>query len=64
VSPGKTHRHIERPSEEQLRELVATRPQAISDLYIALHRLVLYPLPDVQYAVDPKDLMVGYGSRK
>jgi len=41
VSPGKTHRHIERPSEEQLRELVATRPQAISDLYIALHRLVL-----------------------
>lgn len=64
MGTGKTNPHIDRPTEEQLRTLVQTKSQLVSDLYIAAHQLVLECLPGAQYAVDCKDAAIGYGARQ
>lgn len=64
MGSAKTHPHIERPTEEQLRSVVEKRPPVIRDLYLATHRLILETLPDVAYTVDCEDGQIGYGARQ
>lgn len=64
MGSAKTHPHIERPSEEQLRAVVDNRDPVIRELYFATHRLVVETLPDVIYSVDCHDGEIGYGARQ
>ncbi len=64
MAAGKTHPHIESPSEGDLARLVAGRPLAIQQVYLDAHRLVLEAVPEVRHAVDCVDLQIGYGARQ
>ncbi len=64
MTPEKEHVHIEMPSEQQLADLVERRAPVIRQLYLETHALVLETLPDVEYSVDTKDGMIGYGARQ
>lgn len=59
---AKTHPHLAWPTEAQLAELVAHRPQNVREAYLAVHRLVLAAVPDVGFSVDTVDAQVGYGA--
>lgn len=61
---ARTHPHRDRPTIEQLASLVAERPQAVRDTYLALHGLVLAEVPDIAYSVDEVDHGIGYGARQ
>lgn len=61
---AKTHPHIESPEPEQLRELVAGRPEQLVEAYLALHELVISTLPDVRFSVDTVDASVGYAAHQ
>lgn len=61
---AKQHPHIENPSVDALRELVAERPVAISELYLAFHELLRETLPDVAASVDTVDHAIGYGAHQ
>jgi hypothetical protein len=58
------HPHIDNPAEEQLAGLLEGKPPALRELYLALHRLILATLPDVQYRSDCTDGMTSYGMRQ
>ena len=58
------HPHIEQPTLEQLTSLLESKTHAIRELYLSIHQLVLDTLPDVNYSVDCKDVMLGYGVRQ
>jgi hypothetical protein len=64
VTSWKTHPHIDRPSQAQLRRLLEGKSPAIRDLYLGMHRLVLETLPDVASSVDCSDGQIGYGARQ
>jgi Uncharacterized conserved protein len=61
---ARKHATIERPTEEQLLELVQGKAASIGRLYLEAHRLVLQTLPDVVYAVDCDDAVISYGVRQ
>ncbi len=52
------------PSTDELAELIESIRPALSDVYLAVHRLVLDVLPDVRYEVDRTDAGIGYGARQ
>jgi hypothetical protein len=64
MGSSKTHPHIDRPSEAQLRGVIEGKPPAIRQLYLETHRLVLATLPDLAYSVDCRDGQIGYGARQ
>jgi len=64
MGSSKTHSHIERPAEEQLRAVVENKHPVIRELYLATHQLVLETLPDVVFSVDCHDGAIGYGARQ
>lgn len=64
MASTKTHPHIDRPSEAQLRKQVSDKAPAIRDVYLETHRLVVETLPDVAYSVDCSDGQIGYGARQ
>jgi hypothetical protein len=64
VAKPEKHPHIEQPTEAQLVEVLADKADAIRQLYLEVHRLVVKTLPDVRFAVDCKDGMTGYGARQ
>lgn len=61
---AKTHPHIESPTAEQLREVVAGRPEAIVESYLGLHELVLAAVPEICFSVDTVDAAIGYGAHQ
>ncbi|MGI6877883.1 DUF1801 domain-containing protein [Microbacterium sp. gxy059] len=61
---AKTHPHIDSPTRDQLASLVSDRPDAIREVYLALHEIVLDALPDVVFSVDEVDAAIGYGARQ
>ena len=61
---ARKHATIERPTEEQLLELVQGKAASIGRLYLEAHRLVLQTLPDVVYVVDCDDAVISYGVRQ
>lgn len=61
---AKTHPHIERPSDAELAELIAARPEAVRETYLALHRLLLDAVPEVEASVDTVDAQIGYGAHQ
>jgi hypothetical protein len=61
---AKTHPHIDSPSEPQLAELVAARPEHVREAYLAAHRLMVGTLPKVRFSVDTVDGQIGYGARQ
>lgn len=60
----KTHPHIESPDPEQLRELVAGRPEPLIEAYLDLHALVISTLPDIRFSVDTVDASIGYAAHQ
>ena len=60
----KTHPHVDRPDDGVLEALVESRPAPVRDTYLALHRLVLDAVPDVEYSVDTVDASIGYGQHQ
>lgn len=61
---SRTHPHAEMPSHDQLaQQIITTHPQH-GDLYLAAHRLVLETVPELRYAVDLTDSVIGYGARQ
>jgi hypothetical protein len=64
VASSKTHKHIDSPSEAQLKRLVDGRPVALRRLYLETHQLVLKTLPDVASSVDCDDAQIGYAARQ
>jgi hypothetical protein len=58
------HPHIDRPSEEQLVDVLQRTSPTLRQLYLDAHRLVLETLPDVQFSVDSHDGVMGYGARQ
>lgn len=61
---AKTHPHIDQPTEQQLADLVAGRPEALRETYLALHRLVLDAVPGIKASADTVDAQVGYGAHQ
>lgn len=64
MASGRTHPHLESPTDDQIREVLAARDQAIQDTYLAVHRLILEVLPDVKFSIDTVDGFTGYGERQ
>jgi hypothetical protein len=64
MASGKTHPHIDGPSEADLGRLIEGRPSAIRELYLDAHRLVIGAVPDLEYSVDCHDAEIGYGARQ
>lgn len=60
----RTHPHVDRPDDSVLERLVESRPDAVRETYLALHRLVLEAAPDAEYTVDTVDASIGYGQRQ
>jgi hypothetical protein len=56
-----TNPQQERPSNAVIRKTLADRDPLVRDLYLDLHALVRETLPDVDYSIDLKDGMMGYG---
>ena len=61
---AKTHRHIDAPSEAQLRRVVAGKPPAVRRVYLDAHRLVRATVADAACSVDCVDGQIGYGARQ
>ncbi|MDR0482604.1 MAG: DUF1801 domain-containing protein [Cellulomonadaceae bacterium] len=61
---AKTHPHIDQPTDAQLAQVVATKPDAIAHTYLALHRLIVETVPDVKVSVDEHDGAIGYAARQ
>lgn len=61
---SETHPHIEGPTAKQLRSVVEERPDAVRELYLAAHELVVDTLPDVRFSVDLADGEIGYGAHQ
>lgn len=57
---AKTHPHTEAPTDVDLMRVMGARP--LSDLYLALHALVIETLPAIQHSVDEVDAVIGYGA--
>lgn len=64
MGSAEKHPHIDSPSEEQLRQLAEDRSEEVRESYLALHRLILDTLPDVECSVDLTDAQIGYGARQ
>jgi hypothetical protein len=64
VASSKTHAHIDKPSEAQLKRLVDGKDLVVRRLYLETHQLVLKTLPDVVFSVDCDDAQIGYGARQ
>jgi hypothetical protein len=58
------HPHADRPSAEQLGDLLKDHDPAVRDAYLALHALIVDALPDIEYSTDLTDAMTGYGQRQ
>lgn len=58
------HPHRSNPDKAQLQEVLADRPEAVVELYLAVHALVLEALPEVEHSVDLVDGMMGYGAHQ
>ena len=58
------HPHIERPSAEQLADILQNKTPMVLQLYLNTHLLILETLPDVVYSVDCQDVQTGYGARQ
>lgn len=63
MRPAK-HPHQDSPTDSQLLEVLSGRPEALRDLYLQLHHLVLDTLPDVNASLDLVDGMTGYGAHQ
>ena len=61
---AKSHPHIDQPNESQLAEIVAARPEAVRETYLAVHRLIADAVPEVKASVDTVDGQIGYGARQ
>lgn len=61
---AKTHPHVDRPDDGVLAALVASRSSAVRETYLALHRLVLEAVPEVEFSVDTVDASIGYGQHQ
>jgi hypothetical protein len=64
MGSGRTHPHLDRPTEADLNRLVESRPPEIRRVYLDTHRLVLEAVPDIEYSVDCVDAEIGYGARQ
>lgn len=64
MTPAPKHPHIDMPSANDLHALIENIRPALSDLYLAVHQLVLDTLPEIRYAVDCTDAGIGYGARQ
>ncbi len=64
MGSSKTHPHIDRPSEQQMVEILANRPPELRQTHLDVHRLVLDVVPDVVYSTDCVDGETGYGARQ
>lgn len=64
MNEKKRHPHIERPTEEQLAQLLQDKTPKVRQIYLNIHALVLEILPDVVYSVDCKDGVIGYGAHQ
>jgi len=62
-SKGK-HPHIEKPGEEQIRELLKDKDPDLLEVYLEIHNLILEIFPEITYSIDCKDGMMGYGARQ
>lgn len=43
---------------------MAARPEAVRETYLAVHRLILDAVPEVEASVDTVDGQIGYGARQ
>lgn len=64
MSPAERHPHIEKPSEEQLSDVLANKSPVLRRVYLDTHRLILEAMPDVAYSTDSVDGTTGYGARQ
>lgn len=61
---AKTHPHIESPTDDDLLAAAASKPEAIRDIYVALHHLVVGAVPGIRASLDTVDASVGYAERQ
>ena len=61
---SRTHPHVDSPSDDELRSVVAGKKPAVREVYLEVHRLVLETVPGVAYSVDSVDGQIGYGARQ
>lgn len=61
MAQAEKHPHQESPTDQQLRTALVDRTDAVVDLYLQVHALVLETLPGVTNSVDLVDGMTGYG---
>ncbi|MGO1235676.1 MAG: DUF1801 domain-containing protein [Microbacterium gubbeenense] len=59
---AKTHPHIETPTADDLMRVIGDRP--LTDVYLALHALVIATLPTIRHSVDEVDAVIGYGAHE
>lgn len=64
MSSQKRHPHMESPTNEQLSQLQEEKTSLVRHIYLQLHSLILEALPRVQYSVDSKDGVIGYGAHQ
>jgi hypothetical protein len=64
VTGSKTHPHLDMPSDDDLREVVARLHPQHGELFLNAHRLVVEAVPGVRFEVDQKDGAIGYGARQ
>lgn len=59
---------IENPSlqdiEKALKEIFRDHDPKISNLYLAVHRMILETLPEVKFSMDLSDGQMGYGAKQ
>ncbi len=54
----------DRPPKTVINKALANRDGALQKLYLRIHALVLETLPGVNFIIDSKDGMMGYGARQ
>lgn len=59
---AKTHPHIDTPTADDLMRVIGDRP--LTDVYLALHALVIATLPTIRHSVDEVDAVIGYGAHE
>ena len=64
MAKAEKHPHEENPTDMRLLEVLSGRSEAVVDLYLSVHALVVETLPDVQNSVDLVDGMTGYGAHQ
>ncbi|OPZ65498.1 MAG: hypothetical protein BWY85_00529 [Firmicutes bacterium ADurb.Bin506] len=64
MSRADRHPHIDKPSEQQLSELLANKSPVLRQVYLDAHRLILDASPDVTYSTDCVDGTTSYGARQ